>query len=204
MKRTLLISLTVHLLAWAGGNLPDGWRDLKFGMPEKQVEKKILEYRTKADRDWEQTGLTAMYVPDPAAKRLAMRDLDSEKYQQWMIGHLNEGAATTRTFFANGKLIAVQVMGTVDFNTYVKKAAQAYGQEPERAKWTVTNETSTGKPSDTKELEVALWRGPRSTAIIFQPSGWGPELFVISNPALTAVNASLQKAGTPAESATEF
>ncbi len=204
MKKAAWLAVVLPALVWAGGQLPQGWRELKFGMGEAQVQKKVLEYRTQPDREWEQTPLTAMYVPDLAKKKLVMRDLDSARYHQWMIGHLDEGAATVRTFFAGGKLFAVQAMGTVTFNQYVEKAAAAYGSPPQRAKFTVSDETSTGKPEDSKEVDVAYWKGPSSTALIFQVSGWGPELLVISNDGLGKVNQSLKRPQSAGEGATRF
>jgi len=204
MRKAAWLAVVLPALVWAGAKLPQGWRELKFGMSEQQVQKKILEYRTKPDREWEQTPLTAMFVPDMANKKLVRRDLDSQRYHHWMIGHLDEGASTVRAFFGGGKLIAIQAMGTVSFNQYVQKATEAYGTPPQKAKFTVSDETSTGKPADTKQVDVAYWTGPTSTALIFQTSGWGPELFVIGNDGLKQVNGSLQGSGTGSEGATRF
>lgn len=199
MNKLALVAL-LPMFAFAG-EPPAGWRDLKFGMTEKQVEAQILEYRTKADREWESTPLTAMPIPDLAAKTIAQTDLDASRFRHWMIGHLNEGAATVRAFFVDGKLFAVQVMGVVDFKKYVARAEEAYGAKAERATFTWKNATSTGKPSDAKQLEVALWRGEKTTALIYQPSGWGPELFIVSNAGLKQAQ---KRPATRAEDATRF
>lgn len=200
-KLALLALLPIAALA---GDPPDGWRDLKFGMTEKQVEAQILKYRNRPDREWESTGLTAMPLPDLSAKTIAQTDLDAGRFRQWMIGHLDDGAATVRAFFVDGRLFAVQVMGVVDFGKYVEKAEAAYGARAERATFRWSDATSTGKPKDARELKVAFWRGGKTTALIYQPSGWGPELFIASNDGLKKARQSLARPATPAEDATRF
>lgn len=197
-----LLPLLLPALAFAG-EPPAGWRDLQFGMTEKQVEEQILKLRTRMDRPWEATPLTAMPLPQLEEKTITQTTLEASRFRHWMIGHLDQGAATVRAFFVDGKLFAVQVMGTVNFKRYVAKAEEAYGAKAERATFRWSNATTTGKPSDSKELEVAYWKGRQTTALIYQPSGWGPELLIVSNDGLKKARGSLQKRG-PADDATRF
>ena len=183
--------------------LPPGWRELRFGMTEAQVQKQILTYRTAKDREWELTPLTAMPLPDVAGKKIVEVDLPEKRFHHWMIGQLDDGAATVHAWFDGGKLVALRVMGTIDLGPFVQKAAQAYGAEPERAKFRLVDQTSAGR-GEGKDVDVALWRSEQVTAIVFQPSGWGPELLIVSNPALAAIRKALAKPATPAEDATRF
>lgn len=201
--RACLLALLLPLSVLAK-DPPSGWRGIRFGMSEAQVQKRILELRTKGDRDWEATRATALPLPDLIAKTLAQTDLDPKRFRHFMIGHLDEGAATVRAFFVDGKLFALQAMGVVDFETYVKKAQEAYGSAPERATFTLSDVTSTGKPADSRKVEVAYWKGGKTSALIFAPSGWGPELFVWSHAGLEAVKKSLARTPSAAEESTRF
>lgn len=166
--------------------VPHGWRELKFGMSEEAVKKAVQKLRGPNAKEWEKTPLTFFVLPDVAAGKLTKVDVDAGRIHHWMANDLTEGAATVRAYFDGGKLFAVHVLGTLDFDAFTRKATEAYGAEPRRVKLKLYDETGSNK-GEPKELEVAFWRGNGVTAIVYQPSGWGPELLIATDDGLEAL-----------------
>jgi len=198
MRKIALASAValVSALAWAAAPkvpvVPENWRTLRFGMTEAEVQKQVLSYR-EGDRPWEKLPLTAMPVPDVAGRKVARVDLDEKRFHAWMISQLDSAVSTARAWFDHGKLVAFQVM-VVDFDRdeYAGLMARVYDAEPEKVTFRFEDRTQ-GASEPAKELPVALWRGEKVTALVFQTSGWGPELLLVSNAALPAI----QKAARP-------
>lgn len=178
----LVCALAGSITALAAGKLPSGWRELRFGASPDAVKKQIARYSTHPDRPWEKTPLTFTLTLDLAGNKLIKADADPAQVQHWMTTDLDDGAGLVRAWFAKGKLFAVLVQGKIDKEDYIKKAAEAYGSEPSRVTLSFVDQTASLSPEPPQPVEVALWRGRGAAAIIFQTSGFGPELLITQDP----------------------
>jgi hypothetical protein len=157
-------------------------------MSEDAVKSTVAKLKGTRAKPWERTPLTMFFLPDVEAGRISKVDLDATRVRHWMANDLMNGAATVRAYFDGGKLFAVHVLGTSGFEDFVKRASEAYGAQPRRMKLKL-HEANAMSPPAPRDVDVAFWRGNGTTAIIFQPTAWGPELLIASDAGLDAMRA---------------
>src|SRR5579871_2660962 len=101
--------------------LPGGWRDLKFGMTEAEVERVIAGYHAKPGIAWEKSARPRLLTVRLDAGAVDLTGVDPDRYQQWSVADLDDGAGQVTAWLENGKLIAVEVTGKVSAEVFLLK-----------------------------------------------------------------------------------
>jgi hypothetical protein len=177
------------LLTPFANDLPEGWRELRFGMSEAQVKGLILKYQLKK-REWEQSQTTRLPIVHLERKQLSEVSVDEKQFHHWYAWDLDDGAKFPHAYFDYGKLVAFRHEGKIGFEEFLLKATEAYGVPPKIVEFSHFN------GSKTLNRQFALWRGPRSTVLIWEESG-APYFLAWENKAME-VQAAVYQAGLDA------
>lgn len=169
----------VDLTAPFAEKMPNGWRDLRFGMNEAEVRKLILKARKSSD-DWEKSQATSLPVVHLGLKYVNDISVDEKRFHHWTIWKLDDGAEFVRAWFDGGKLVAIQHTGKIKLEAFLPKASEAYGAEP-RVDDIAFFDATTGRKTERK---VAVWRSSTATALLWDGGDGSPKLLMWSNPAM--------------------
>ena len=159
--------------------VPAGWRDLRFGMSEAEVRKIIRTYRADADTKWQQSSSTNLPTVRLDLRKIDNVLVDRKQFHEWSIPELDEGAEFVHAWYDDGKLVAIQLKGRAASETFVRKAADAYGSAPKNATFEFFDDRT--KMRDLRS--VAFWRGDDTTAFIWVTAS-SPTLLLWSNAAM--------------------
>jgi hypothetical protein len=140
--------------------VPNGWRDLKFGMSEEEVEGMIAKFQTSPGAHWQKSA--ASRVP---TVRLAVNTLDlstaSPRFRQWSTANLDDGAGRVWAWFDADGLVAVEVEGKARADVFARKAGEAYGAA--RRSLMSVRDASGGS----QQRDVLIWAGSDATALVW-------------------------------------
>lgn len=173
--------------------LPQGWRELAFGLNEDAAKAAIARMR-KGPRSFERSLGAFGYSIDFAAKRLVKMDFDTGVVHHLSVNDLDPDNATVHGWFQSGKLVAVDALSTRSRAELISRLTQQYGTSPRMLTVDYADETGRTTKRPTKTMEIAVWKGAGVTAIVFQPTAWGPEQLVISDAAAADFNRMHAKA----------
>ncbi len=166
--------------------VPDGWRDLKLGMSEREVEGIILRYRNKLGNKWEKSTTTSL--PTVRLESTAIDEVvaDPKRFHQWSIKDLDDGAGRVSAWFEEGKLVAVQVRGKARPEVFLAKATQALGAAPQNRVMRFRDRSGWSE-----ERDVSIWRNAEAAKLIWSSASL-PTLLVWSNVAMNRRAAEYQ------------
>jgi hypothetical protein len=170
--------------------MPSGWRDLKFGMSEKEVTALINGYRVDATIPWKQSDKTATtYLPTVrlGARAIDYVAVDEKRYHHFSIRELDEGTETLEAWHDRGALIAIQFKGRAEPTAFFDRATEAYAARPQSAKFKFFDDRT--KMQQPREL--SFWRGTDMTAFLWT-SGNSPIFLLWSNAAMATREAEFQ------------
>jgi hypothetical protein len=156
--------------------LPAGWRDLKFGMSEAEVQQVILRYQSRPGGRWEKSTRTTLPTVRLAIDAVDLTAVDATRFHQWSIADLDDGAGLVTAWHEDGKLVAVEVTGKVSADVFVRKATEAYGADARQLRLRF-GEGVTGA-SETRD--VSLWRNGETAALVWSSYSLRPTLLLWS------------------------
>jgi hypothetical protein len=168
--------------------VPAGWRELKLGMSEQEVQRVILRYQTKAGR-WEKAERPILLTVRLSGNSLDSVGADPKRVHLWSIGDLDDGAGQVRLWHEEGQLAAIEVSGKVPPVVFIQKATEAYGAP--RSVRIHFGDPATGV---SEMREASLWVGADATALVWTSRSMVPTLLLWSNPAMARWAAAYQAA----------
>jgi hypothetical protein len=182
--------------------VPAGWRDLKLGMSEQEVQRVVLRYQAKPGR-WEKAPQATLLTVRLSNDAIDAVGVDPRRVHEWSIGDLDEGAAQLRVWHEEGALAAIEVTGKVPAEVFLQKATEAYGGAPQHVRLRFGDE-ATGA---WEVRDASLWTGLDATALVWTSRSRVPTLLLWSNPVMTrwaaAYQATLDAPSLAARSAAE-
>jgi hypothetical protein len=165
------------------GSVPTlaGWRDLKFGMSEQQVEQLILGYRQRSGSTWQRAKVPHLPTVRLDLNAVDLTAVDPQRFHEWSIADLDDGAALVQAWHEDGKLVALEVTGKVAPDVFLRKATDAYGAQPKHVILRVGDD-ATGA---WQTRDGSVWRSGEASALIWTSTALKPTLLVWSDGAMT-------------------
>jgi hypothetical protein len=179
--------------------MPEGWRDLRWGMSVKQVSAIMKRQKwAPGSPPWKSTpapdGLTIL-APDGRFLVVAPQT----RFGCWSSCGL-EGANCVQAWFLDGKLVEVVAQAPHDIaaSAFERRATESYGANPRQMRARIMRlrgdpNGGSGFPSDgAPEHELLLWSGSATTAVLYESISDGrPQVAVWSGEAMPRMWAAL-------------
>ena len=156
--------------------LPAGWRDLKFGMSEEEVQQVVLRSQSNPGGRWERSARTTLPTVRLGVDAVDLTAVDATRFHQWSIADLDDGAALVSGWHEDGKLVAVEVTGKVSPDVFLRKATEAYGADARQLRLRFGN----GETGASETRDVALWRNGETVALVWSSYDRQPTLLLWS------------------------